>query len=43
MINCNINLLKHVIFYEYRNIAINNAKNLSDNKIDDKKLTTSFS
>jgi len=26
-----------VIFYEYRDIAINNVKDLSDNKIDDKK------
>ena len=39
MINftCNKDLLKHVVFYEYRDIAINNARDLSGNKIGDKK------
>jgi len=31
-----------VIFYEYRDTAINNAKDLSDNKIDDKKNLPNF-
>ena len=43
MINYSIDLVRHVIFYEYRDIAINSAEDLSDNKIGDKKnLLTNF-
>jgi len=37
MINCSKDFLRYIIFYEYWDIAINNAEDLSDNTIGDKK------
>ena len=43
LVNCSKDLPRHVIFCENRDIAINNVKDSSDNKIGDKKnLLTNF-